>query len=358
MSEDRKPLSYRDAGVNIDAADEGLSRVKEAIKRTFDTNVLRDIGTFGAMYQFDTANMEQPVLVSSVDGVGTKLKLAFMTGKHDTVGIDLVSHCVNDILVQGARPLFFLDYLAFGTLEPKVVEDVITGIASGCRFAGCSLIGGETAEMPGMYTHGEYDLAGTIVGVVDKAKIIDGSDISPGDVVIGLRSSGLHTNGYSLARKICFERDGLDVKDTMPGTGMTVGDALMAPHREYARVMQIVMRIVNIKGMVHITGGGITDNLPRILLDGLGVKVQLDSWEVPPLFRYLQETGNVEEKEMLRTFNCGMGFLVMVEESQKEKALDAFRQAMEDPVVIGRIEKSDSTDVVFVGGLRYAPTVS
>ncbi|PCJ51205.1 MAG: phosphoribosylformylglycinamidine cyclo-ligase [Candidatus Hydrogenedentota bacterium] len=358
MSDKKKGLSYRDAGVNIDAADEGLARIKESVKRTFDQNVLQDIGSFGAMYRFDHTAMEEPILVSSVDGVGTKLKVAFMTGKHETVGVDLVSHCVNDILVQGARPMFFLDYLAFGTLDPEVVEKVITGIATGCRYAGCSLIGGETAEMPGMYTHGEYDLAGTIVGVVDKPKIIDGSQIQSGDVIIGLKSSGLHTNGYSLARKICFERDGLSVTDPMPGTGQTVGDALMAPHREYARVMQIVMRIVNVKGMVHVTGGGITDNIPRILPDGLKAEIDLTAWEVPPIFKYLQEAGGVEEKEMLRTFNCGMGFMVMVSADEKDRALDAFAQALEDPKVIGRIVEGDTNEVAYSGGFKYAPTVS
>lgn len=354
MPDDQKPLSYRDAGVNIDAADESLDRAKEAIKRTFDQNVLRDIGSFGAMYSMEGLNVENPVLVSSVDGVGTKLKLAFMTGIHETIGVDLVSHCVNDILVQGASPLFFLDYLAFGKLEPSVVEGVITGIATGCRYAGCSLIGGETAEMPGMYEHGEYDLAGTIVGIVDRNKIIDGSAIEEGDVIIGLKSTGLHTNGYSLARKICFERAGVDVNDLLPGTDETFGEALMAPHREYARVMQIVTRIVNVRGMVHVTGGGITDNLPRVLPDGLGAEVDLGTWEISPLFKYLEETGNVVRSEMLRTFNCGQGFLVIVSKDEEEQALDALRQAMEMPNVIGRIVKDADQNVSYNGDFVYA----
>lgn len=353
MSDDRTPLSYRDAGVNIDAADESLGRAKEAIKRTFDQNVLKDIGSFGAMYSMEGLNIENPVLVSSVDGVGTKLKLAFMTGIHDTVGVDLVSHCVNDILVQGARPLFFLDYLAFGKLEPEVVENVITGIASGCRYAGCSLIGGETAEMPGMYDHGEYDLAGTIVGIVDRNKIIDGSTIEDGDVIIGLKSTGLHTNGYSLARKICFERAGLDVKDLLPGTDQSIGEALMAPHREYARVMQIVTRIVTVRGMVHVTGGGITDNVPRILPDGLGAEIDIGSWAIPPLFEYLQEVGNVAVPEMLRTFNCGQGFLVIVRKEEEEQTLDALTQALEDPVVIGKVIRDVDEKVHYNGEFVY-----
>ncbi|MCH8205066.1 MAG: phosphoribosylformylglycinamidine cyclo-ligase [Candidatus Hydrogenedentes bacterium] len=351
MHEKKRGMTYRDAGVNIDAADESLRRVKESIRRTFDENVLQDIGNFGAMYRFDPQGMKEPVLVSSVDGVGTKLKLAFMTGKHDTVGIDLVSHCVNDILVQGARPLFFLDYLAFGRLDPPIVEAVIKGIATGCRYAGCSLIGGETAEMPDMYAHGEYDLAGTIVGVLDRERIIDGSTIQEGDLIVGLRSTGLHTNGYSLARKICFEVGGLSVEDPMPGVGRTVGEALIEPHREYAHVMQIVMRIVTIKGMVHVTGGGITDNLPRVLPDGLGAGVDLSTWPLPPVFAYLQETGGVDPAEMLRTFNCGLGFLVIISPEEEEKAIDAFRQAMEEPTVIGRVVRDEKGEVSYTGSL-------
>ena len=353
MPDDPPELSYRDAGVNIDAADEALDRVKESIRRTFDKNVLVDIGSFGAMYNFDAGAMKQPVLVSSVDGVGTKLKLAFMTGKHDTVGIDLVAHCVNDILVQGARPLFFLDYLAAGTLDPDVIEAVINGIATGCRYAGCSLIGGETAEMPGMYTEGEYDLAGTVVGVVDREKIVDGSRIEAGDVIIGLPSSGLHTNGYSLARKICFEVGGLSLDEAMPGGDRSVAETLMEPHRSYSTVIQIISRIVDVKGMVHVTGGGITDNLPRVLPEGLGASVDQGSWTAPPLFRYLHETGNVPEKEMLRTFNCGIGYLLIVSAEQEEKAMDGLLQTTKAPVRIGTV--TESTDgVTYTGSLDYA----
>jgi len=354
MSKDKKTkLSYRDAGVNIDAADEALGQMKEVVKRTFDDNVLCDIGSFGAMYQFDPSGFEEPVLVSSVDGVGTKLKIAFMMNKHDTVGIDLVSHCVNDILVQGARPIFFLDYLAFGKLQPGVVVDVVRGLATGCRYAGCALIGGETAEMPGMYAEGEYDVAGTIVGVVDRKKIVDGSTIQEGDVVIGLHSSGLHTNGYSLARKICFDVAGLAHSDPMPGVGMSVGEALLEPHRSYAKVIQVLMKIVRVKGMAHITGGGITDNLPRALPPGLGAEIDLGAWEAPPLFKFLQEAGGVEEREMLRTFNMGMGYLVAVAKEDEEKAMTALTQACEEPRVIGRVIAGDRK-VVYRGSLRYA----
>jgi phosphoribosylformylglycinamidine cyclo-ligase len=357
MNDKKKSLTYKDAGVNIDAADESLGRVKEAINRTFDNNVLKDIGSFGAMYKFDMGNMEEPILVSSVDGVGTKLKIAFMMNKHNTVGIDLVSHCVNDILVQGARPMFFLDYLAFGKMEPDIVEQVITGIANGCRYGMCSLIGGETAEMTDMYDHGEYDLAGTIVGVVDRKKIVDGTTVKEGDVIIGLHSSGLHTNGYSLARKICFEVAGLDIHDPMPGVGKSVGDALLEPHLSYARVMQVVTRIVNIKGMVHVTGGGITDNLPRTLPEGLGAEIDLSGWQVPPIFKFMQETGNVAESEMLRTFNCGMGFLVIVSPEEAEKTLDVFSQGVDEPATIGRIVKDADGKVSYTGSFQYAPTV-
>lgn len=337
MSEKKAGLSYKDAGVDIDAANQALRTVKDLVQRTFTNNVLQDIGSFGAMYQLDLKGIEEPVLVSSVDGVGTKLKLAFMSGKHDTVGIDLVSHCVNDILVQGAKPLFFLDYLAVGKLHPQVVVDVIKGVATGCRYAGCALIGGETAEMPDMYQEGEYDLAGTIVGVVDRKKIVDGSAISEGDVIIGLPSSGLHTNGYSLARKICFEVAKLDINDPMPGVGRTVGEALMEPHVAYAKLMQIVMRVVQVRGMAHITGGGITDNFPRILPENFAAEIDLGAWPVPPVFRFLQETGNVARDEMLRAFNMGMGFLFVVSEAQAAKAMETVEMAGQQCRRIGRI---------------------
>lgn len=353
MTENKPELTYSDAGVNIDAASQALHSVKSMVKKTFNDNVMCDIGTFGAMYNFDTSAYEEPVLVSSVDGVGTKLKLAFMTGIHDTVGIDLVSHCVNDILVQGAKPIFFLDYLAAGELDPEVVEAVIKGIATGCCYAGCALIGGETAEMPGMYTKGEYDIAGTIVGVVDKKRIVDGSRIQPGDVIIGLHSSGLHTNGYSLARKICFEIAGLSCDDPMTGTGMTVAEALMQPHRSYAKVIQLLPNVVDLKGMCHITGGGITDNLPRTLPDNLGAEVDLTSWEVPPIFKFLQENGNVPEHEMLRTFNAGMGYLIVVSEKQVDSAMSMLTQACEEPKIIGRITEGEHA-VTYKGSLQYA----
>lgn len=355
MTELKKSLTYSDAGVNIDAATSALSTIKELVRRTYTEQVLRDIGTFGAMFQLDLKNYTEPVLVSSVDGVGTKLKLAFMTNKHDTVGIDLVSHCVNDILVQGARPLFFLDYFAVGKLEPDVVVEVVRGLAAGCRYAGCALIGGETAEMPDMYREGEYDLAGTIVGIVDREKIIDGGAIREGDVIVGLPSTGLHTNGYSLARKICFEVAGLDPHDEMPGVGRTVAEALMEPHISYAKLMQLVLRVAEVRGMAHITGGGITDNLPRILPDGLAAEIDLNSWTVPPLFQFLQETGNVADMEMLRTFNMGQGFLFVIPEEQIKRAQETITLAGQQCFLVGRIISGDGK-VHYTGKLNYADT--
>lgn len=352
MADEKRSLSYRDAGVDIDAAYGAIKQVKDQVRRTFNDNVLVDIGTFGAMYQLPTKNIEEPVLVSSVDGVGTKLKLAFMTDRHDSVGIDLVSHCVNDILVQGAQPLFFLDYLALGKVRQQVVVDVINGLVRGCRYAGCALIGGETAEMPGLYAEGEYDLAGTIVGIVDRKKIVDGSRIEAGDLIIGLPSSGLHTNGYSLARKICFEIAGLGVNDPLPGVGRTVAEALMEPHLSYAKLMQIVMKVVDVRGMAHITGGGITDNFPRILPEGLGAEIDLGTWTVPPLFTFLHRTGQVEDLEMLRTFNMGIGFLIVVPPHQAERAIATVEQTGNRAILVGKVIEGE-TKVNYTGTVQY-----
>lgn len=355
MADEKISLKYSDAGVNIDTANEAVATIKDLVRRTYSEQVLRDIGTFGAMFQLDLGACQEPVLVSSVDGVGTKLKLAFMTGKHDTVGVDLVSHCVNDILVQGAKPLFFLDYFAVGKLEPQVLVEVVRGLSAGCRYAGCALIGGETAEMPDMYQPGEYDLAGTIVGIVDRSKIVDGSAVREGDVIFGLPSTGLHTNGYSLARKICFDVAQLDVHAPMPGVGRSVAEALMEPHISYAKLMQLVMRMVDVRGMAHITGGGITENLPRILPEGLAAEINLDAWEAPPLFRFLQETGNVADLEMLRTFNMGKGFLFVVPAVQEDRARETIEMAGQRCAVVGRIVPGDGK-VHYTGSLQYADT--
>src|SRR5436190_19519152 len=281
-------MDYRQSGVDIDAGNETVRRIKSLARATFTPGVLSDIGSFGGLFRLDRNRCRDPVLVSSADGVGTKLKVAFMTGRHDTVGGDLVNHCVNDVLVQGAEPLFFLDFLATGRLSPSVAEQVVSGVARACRDNGCALVGGETAEMPGFYADGEYDIAGFIVGIVEKSKIVDGRTIAPGDVLIGLPSAGLHTNGYSLARKICFDVAGWSPETYVPELGATVGDALLAPHGSYLSIVRPVLERGLVKGLAHITGGGITENLPRILPEGCAAEIDRSAWSVPPLFRVLQ----------------------------------------------------------------------
>src|SRR6478672_1835881 len=303
-------MDYKASGVDIDAGNETVRRIRSLAKATFTPGVLSDIGSFGGLFRLDRARYQSPVLVSSADGVGTKLKVAFMTGKHDTVGADLVNHCVNDILVQGAEPLFFLDYLATGRLAPAVAEQVISGVARACRENGCALIGGETAEMPGFYADGEYDIAGFIVGVVEKAKVVDGRAIAPGDALIGLPSAGLHTNGYSLARRVLFEIAGWTPGTFVDELGMTVGDALLAPHTSYLSVVRPLIDGGLVKGLAHITGGGITENLPRTLPDGCAAEIAVDSWRVPPIFRLLEERGRIARDEMFRAFNMGVGLVV------------------------------------------------
>jgi phosphoribosylformylglycinamidine cyclo-ligase len=308
----KPPLTYRDAGVDIDAQDEALRRIKSMLAATRTPGVLADLGSFGGMFLPDLSGMRAPVLVASCDGVGTKLRIAFDTGIHDTVGRDLVNHCVNDILVQGARPLFFLDYVATGRLEPGVLAAVVEGIARGCREAGCALLGGETAEMPGFYAPGEYDVAGFIVGIVDRSRVVDGKKIQVGDLLIGLPSAGLHTNGYSLARKIFFEAAGLTVGSRVEDLGTTVGEALLAEHRSYLGALAGPLDEGLVRGLAHITGGGLTDNLPRILPDGTAARIERKSWPIPPLFAVMQRMGSVDESEMYRTFNMGIGMVVVV----------------------------------------------
>ena len=323
-------LTYRDAGVDIDAKMRAIQRIRLIARATFKKGVLADIGSFGGLYELSAAGtFKNPVLVSSTDGVGTKLKIAFQTGNHRTVGVDLVNHCVNDILVQGAVPLFFLDYIALGKVQPDVMLEVVTGLARGCRDAGCALIGGETAEMPEFYRAGEYDLAGFIVGVVDKEQVIDGSRIAAGDILIGLPSSGLHTNGYSLARKIFFERRGLKPDSVVPELGRTVGEELLQVHRSYLPVLRGLIPTGAIYGMAHITGGGFTDNLPRILPRGVAARIDLGTWPVPPVFQYLQREGRIADEEMLRTFNMGIGMVLVVplhREGEVAQHLDALRE--------------------------------
>src|ERR671921_443970 len=306
-----KSITYSDAGVSIDAANAAVEKIKGLARTTFNARTLSEIGTFGGMFDGAFPGMEEPVLVASADGVGTKLKIAFMTGVHDTVGRDLVNHCTNDILVQGARPLFFLDYVATGVLAPDVIVSVVEGISRGCRENGCVLLGGETAEMPGFYPEGEYDVAGFIVGVVDRAKVIDGRRVEAGDVLLALPSAGLHTNGYSLARKLFFEVAGYEVGTRLDALGMTVGEALLQPHLSYLRPLEGLLDTGILKALAHITGGGLVENIPRVLPEGTAVEVERGSWPVPPVFRVMQELVNVEEAEMHRTFNMGVGMVVI-----------------------------------------------
>ena len=305
------PISYRDAGVDIDAATRATERIKELARTTFNQRTLSEIGSFGGMFDGAFPNMAQPVLVASADGVGTKLKIAFATGVHNTVGRDLVNHCVNDILVQGARPLFFLDYIATGKLSTDIVATIIEGITDGCRTNGCVLLGGETAEMPGFYQEGEYDIAGFIVGVVDREKIIDGKAITPGDLLLALPSAGLHTNGYSLARKLFFETAGFGPQTQLSELGMTAGAALLQPHLSYLGPLGDLLDKGMIKGLAHITGGGLTDNIPRILPEGTAVEIAKGSWPVLPVFELMRKIGNVSDSEMYRTFNMGVGMVVV-----------------------------------------------
>jgi len=332
-----KPLTYADAGVDIDKADEFVGSIKKIAKQTFRSGVISEIGGFGGMFSLNIASMESPVLVSSTDGVGTKLKIAFMMGKHDTIGIDLVAMCVNDIVVQGAKPLFFLDYLSMGKLETQTATDVITGIGEGCRMAGCALIGGETAEMPGFYKDNEYDLAGFVVGLVENSKIIDGSGIHVGDQLIGISSSGLHSNGYSLVRKVCFEILGLKIDTHVPELGRTIGEELLAPTRIYSAIVHSIIKDLPVFGLAHITGGGITDNIIRVIPEGCNVILRKNSWDVPPVFTYLQQAGNILEKEMMRTFNNGIGLVAVVHEKSAQEVRDRLIAMKENAFFIGEV---------------------
>jgi phosphoribosylformylglycinamidine cyclo-ligase len=331
-------MDYKASGVDIDAGTETVRRIRGLARSTFTSGVLSDIGSFGGLFRLETGRFREPVLVSSADGVGTKLKVAFLAHRHNTVGIDLVNHCVNDILVQGAEPLFFLDYLATGHLAPTVAEAVVSGMARACRDNDCALLGGETAEMPGFYADGEYDIAGFIVGVVDRERLINGRTIAVGDVLVGVPSSGLHTNGYSLARRIVFERLGLSIDSYVTELKQTVGDALLEPHRSYLPIVQPLLAARRIKGMAHITGGGITDNLPRVLPHGTAAVVDVSAWPVPPIFRWLQGAGAVAPAEMMRTFNMGIGLIIVTARDQAEALLgELAARGGRDARVIGEI---------------------
>jgi phosphoribosylformylglycinamidine cyclo-ligase len=332
-----KPITYSDAGVDIDAATRATDKIKELARRTFNDRTLSEIGSFGGMFDGAFPALQHPVLVASADGVGTKLKIAFLTGVHNTIGRDLVNHCVNDILVQGARPLFFLDYIATGKLLPEVVAAIVEGIANGCRENGSVLLGGETAEMPDFYAVGEYDVAGFIVGIADREKVIDGKRITPGDVLLALPSVGLHTNGYSLARKLFFEVARHDPDTRLDELGMTVGEALLQPHVSYLHALEGLIDSGAIKGLVHITGGGLTDNIPRILPEGTAVEINKGTWPVLPVFKLMQQIGNVSEAEMYRTFNMGVG-MVVVTAAQDSQVIKSHLQQHGDPVYeLGRV---------------------
>jgi len=332
-----KAATYADAGVDIDAANRATEKIKELARTTFNARTLSEIGSFGGMFDGAFPRLSEPVLVASADGVGTKLKIAIATGVHNTIGRDLVNHCVNDILVQGARPLFFLDYIATGRLSPEVITSIVEGITGGCRDNGCVLLGGETAEMPGFYAAGEYDVAGFIVGVVDRGKVIDGKTITPGDVVLGLPSVGLHTNGYSLARKLFFETLDYEPQTFVDELGSSVGDALLRTHLSYLNALAPMLDAGIIKGLAHITGGGLLENIPRILPAGTAVEIRRGSWPVLPIFQLMERLGNIAEPEMFRTFNMGIGMVAVCAAGAAPQLTETIAEIFE----IGRVIDGD-----------------
>jgi len=336
--------TYKEAGVDIEAGNSFVQKIKPLVKATFRPEVMTEIGGFGGLFSLNAAKYKNPVLVSGTDGVGTKLKLAFLADKHDTVGIDLVAMCVNDIIVQGAEPLFFLDYLATGHLNPDKAAQIVAGIAEGCKQAGCALIGGETAEMPGFYSDGEYDMAGFTVGVVEKDQIIDGSSITVGNKLIGIASSGLHSNGYSLARRIIFDRMGLGIHDQLPGLDTTVAETLLTPTRIYVRAVLNLLKDFRINGIAHITGGGLIDNVPRILPKLCKASFKLTSWLRPPVFELLEQHGNVEQCEMYRTFNMGVGMVLAVAEEDVEDILARLQSLGETAWLIGEVQSRNGDE--------------
>jgi phosphoribosylformylglycinamidine cyclo-ligase len=340
-------LTYKKAGVDIDEGDRFINLISPLAKQTFRPEVITDIGSFNALFKLDTGKYRQPVLVSGTDGVGTKLKIAFVMDRHDTVGIDLVAMCVNDILTSGAEPLFFLDYFATGRLNPEKAAEVIKGIAEGCKQAGCSLIGGETAEMPGFYSDGEYDLSGFAVGVVDKDKIINGSDINEGDVLIGLASSGLHSNGYSLVRKLFFDVKKMDASAYIQELGTSLGEELLKPTKIYVKAFNTIKDKIKVKGMAHITGGGISGNLPRIFPEGVSAVINERLWTPPPIFHIIKEMGKVPLDDMRMTFNMGIGYIIAIPEAESKNAISILNTAGLDSFAIGNIEKGGQ-------GVRYA----
>lgn len=339
-------MDYRKAGVDIEAGEAAVERIKGLAKSTFRPGVLHGLGGFGGLFAPDLKGFSEPVLVSGCDGVGTKLKVAFAAQRHDTVGIDCVAMCVNDILVQGAEPLFFLDYLAVGKLQPEQVEEIVTGVAEGCREAGCALLGGETAEMPGFYAAGEYDLAGFAVGLVNRPDIIDGSAIRAGDIVIGLASNGLHSNGYSLARKVLLEGANLMLTDFQPGLGVTLAEEMLRPTQIYVKPVLKALKKFTVRGMANITGGGLPGNLPRVLPKGLQVEIDPDTWLEPPIFDLIGELGMVRREEMFKTFNMGIGYCLFVPEEEADQLLAHFSEHRITAYKIGRVEKGSARVVI------------
>lgn len=347
--DDMKKLTYKDAGVDTKEGERAVTLMKDHVKRTFNENVLTGLGSFGSLFQIDVASMSQPVLVSGTDGVGTKLKIAFLMDKHDTVGIDCVAMCVNDVLCQGAKPLFFLDYIATGKVKAEKIADIVKGIAEGCRQSGSALVGGETAEMPDFYSEGEYDMAGFSVGMVDKEKIITGEKVAEGNVIIGIASSGIHSNGYSLVRKVFFDKMKMDVKDYVEELGMTLGEALLTPTKIYAAACNAVLPKFNVNGIVHITGGGFFENIPRILPEGLAAKIKIGTWTVPPIFPYIKKCGNIDKTEMFSTFNMGVGMMMFVDAKDADAVLKALHDAGETADIIGQVVKTDNDKVILEG---------
>lgn len=330
-------LTYKDAGVDTKEGERAVDLMKPHVKRTFNENVLTGLGGFGSLFKLDTSEMKEPVLVSGTDGVGTKLKLAFLMDKHDTVGIDCVAMCVNDVLCQGAKPLFFLDYIATGKVQAEKIADIVAGIAEGCCQAGSALVGGETAEMPDFYQDGEYDMAGFSVGVVDRNKMITGENIKEGDTVIGIASSGIHSNGYSLVRKVFFEKMQMKVSEFVPELGKTLGEALLTPTKIYANACDSVIGKHSINGIIHITGGGFFENIPRIIPKGLGVNINVGTWEVPAIFHYIKKCGNIDKIDMFSTYNMGVGMMMIVPKEESQAVIAALRAAGETADIIGDI---------------------
>ncbi len=341
MAQQRRKVTYEDAGVDIDKANRSLRAVKEKLSSTFSDRVLSHIKNFGSLYSLEGLGGRSPVLVTSADGVGTKLKIAFMTGRHNTVGMDIVNHCVNDILVQGAQPLFFLDYLAVGKLETEVFQSIIDGLAGACAQNEIALIGGETAEMPDFYAEGEYDLAGFIVGIVDRDEIVDGRAVKNGDLLVGLASSGLHTNGYSLVRKVFFEMEKHDLSSVPSGLDRPLGDELLEPHMSYLKAVNAMKKAGTIRAMAHITGGGFIDNIPRALPEGFSVRIDIGSWNVPGIFRLIVALAGLDMKEAFRTFNMGIGFVFVVDRQNADESLETLGDLGYSPFIIGEVERGE-----------------